>query len=81
MRNSVTEIRIEAKSVTRAHWTFDNLLEEDEITPHLQQYPLEVTKLEIEDEQGVRTAVIEKYRGRNTHGATSLIKSPQGSTV
>ena len=46
----------QAKSVTRAHWTFDQPTRGG-MKSHLtyNEYPLEVTKLEIEDEQGVRT--------------------------
>ena len=71
MWNGVTEIRIEAKSVTRAHWTFDQPTRGG-MKSHLtyNEYPLEVTKLEIDDEQGVRTR---KDWGafevtQNTHG-------------
>ena len=56
MWNGITEIRIEAKSVTRAHWTFDQPTRGG-MKSHLtyNEYPLEVTRLEIDDEQGVRT--------------------------
>ena len=56
MWNGVTEIRIEAKAVTRAHWTFDQPTRGG-MKSHLtyNEYPLEVTKLEIDDEQGIRT--------------------------
>ena len=80
MWNGVTEIRIEAKSVTRAHWTFDQPTRGG-MKSHLtyNEYPLEVTKLEIDDEQGVRTLDWEISEERGTlMGATSLMKSPQG---
>ena len=55
MWNGLTEIRIEAKSVTRAHWTFDQPTRGG-MKSHLtyNEYPLEVTKLEIDDELGIR---------------------------
>ena len=56
MWNGVTEIRIQAKAVARAHWTFDQPTRGG-MKSHLtyNEYPLDVVKLEIEDEQGVRT--------------------------
>jgi hypothetical protein len=56
MWNGITEIRIEARAVTRAHWTFDQPTRGG-MKSHLtyNEYPLEVTRLEIDDEQGVRT--------------------------
>lgn len=56
MWNGVTEIRIEARSVCRAHWTFDQPTRGG-LNSHLtyNEYPLEITRLEIDDEQGVRT--------------------------
>ena len=55
MWNGLTEIRIEAKSVTRAHWTFEQPTRGG-MKSHLtyNEYPLEVTKLEIDDELGIR---------------------------
>ena len=55
MWNGVTEIRIEAKSVTRAHWTFEQPTRGG-LKSYLtyNEYPLEVTKLEIDDELGIR---------------------------
>jgi hypothetical protein len=56
MWNGITEIRIEAKAVTRAHWTFDQPTRGG-MTSHLtyNEYPLDVVKLEIDDEKGIRT--------------------------
>jgi len=56
MWNGVTEIRIEANAVTRACWTFEQPTRGG-LKSHLtyNEYPLEVTRLEIDDEQGVRT--------------------------
>ena len=56
MWNGITEIRIEARAVTRAHWTFDQPTRGG-MKSHLtyNEYPLDVTRLEIDDEQGVRT--------------------------
>ena len=56
MWNGVTEIRIEAKAVSRAHWTFDQPTRGG-MTSHLtyNEYPLEVVRMEIEDERGIRT--------------------------
>ena len=55
MWNGITEIRIEARAVTRAHWTFDQPTRGG-MKSHLtyNEYPLDVTKLEIDDEKGVR---------------------------
>ena len=55
MWNGLTEIRIEAVAVTRAHWTFDQPTRGG-LKSHLtyNEYPLNVTRLEIEDEIGIR---------------------------
>ena len=55
MWNGVTEIRINAKAVTRAHWTFDQPTRGG-MKSHLtyNEYPLVVEKIEIDDEQGIR---------------------------
>tara|TARA_B100000003_G_C10928476_1_gene370141 strand:+ start:626 stop:1753 length:1128 start_codon:yes stop_codon:yes gene_type:complete len=56
MWNGVTEIRIEASAVTRAHWTFDQPTVGG-LRSHLtyNEYPLVVNRIEIDDEQGIRT--------------------------
>ncbi len=56
MWNGVTEIRIEAEAVTRAHWTFDQPTIGG-LKSHLtyNEYPLRINKIEIDDEQGIRT--------------------------
>ncbi len=55
MWNGVTEVRIEAKAVTRAHWTFDQPTRGG-MASHLtyNEYPLDVIRLEIDDELGIR---------------------------
>jgi len=55
MWNGITEIRIEARAVCRAHWTFDQPTHGG-LTSHLtyNEYPLEISRIEIDDEQGVR---------------------------
>jgi hypothetical protein len=56
MWNGLTEIRIEATAVSRAHWTFDQPTWGG-LTSHLtyNEYPIETTKLWIDDEIGCRT--------------------------
>ena len=56
MWNGVTEIRIEAEAVTRAHWTFDQPTIGG-LKSHLtyNEYPLKINKIEVDDEQGIRT--------------------------
>ncbi|MDP6870261.1 MAG: hypothetical protein QGI21_05770 [Candidatus Poseidoniaceae archaeon] len=56
MWNGITEIRIEAKAVSRAHWTFDQPTRGG-MTSHLtyNEYPLEIVNIEIDDEISVRS--------------------------
>ena len=55
MWNGRTRILIEAEAISRAHWTFDQPTR-GRMTSHLtyNEYPIQVTRLSISDETGVR---------------------------
>ncbi len=55
MWNGRTRILIEAEAISRAHWTFDQPTR-GRMTSHLtyNEYPIQVTRLSILDETGVR---------------------------
>ena len=55
--NGRTQISIEVRAVSRARWTFDQPTRAGMVS-HLtyNEYPLEVLKIAILDEQGLRTA-------------------------
>ena len=54
--NGRTQVGVQVRAVSRAHWTFDQPTRGG-MKSHLtyNEYPLDVVKLEIDDEKGVRT--------------------------
>ena len=69
MWNGRVSIDLEVAALARAHWTFDQPTRAG-LRSHLtyNEYPLEVRRLRLEDEQGVRTeADFEWIRGNAEH--------------
>ncbi len=69
MSNGRVSVDLEVAALARAHWTFDQPTRAG-IRSHLtyNEYPLEVRRLRLEDEQGVRTeADFDWIRGNAEH--------------
>lgn len=69
MWNGRTKVMIEVEAVSRAHWSFDQPTR-GRMTSHLtyNEYPLEVKRLQIQDELGIRTlSDFEWVRGNAEH--------------